>query len=333
MKWLTRGLALAVIGLCGALASQPAVAQEKPLKFVMSSTPSFTWLPFLVARATQFEALQRELGRTIDVTYSPTTTPAILGLIAGDYDFGIAYVQHAIKAQAEGKDLVVLAAMMDNPTAALVVRSDLPEIKTPADLKGKTLGVVGLGSGHHMIGLAIAEAYGLRADDITIRSTGGISGWIPAMRAKRIDALIASEPTLSRLLEENLGRILVDLHGRAETHKVFSGPHPTVAVIARRDYIAANPKVVQAVVGAHLKALQWIAQHKPNEIADALPDELKKQAGVDKILARVLPAVSTKGETTSEAVTVTANWLKRMGEIPADAAIDPKKVVDDKFLK
>ena len=46
---------------------------------------------------------------------------------------------------------------------------------------------------------------------------------------------------------------------------------------------------------------------------------------MDKILARVLPAVSAKGETTPEAVTVTADWLKRMGEIPADAAIDPKK--------
>jgi NitT/TauT family transport system substrate-binding protein len=242
-------------------------------------------------------------------------------------------VQHAIKAQAEGKDLVVLAAMMDNPTAALVARADLPEIKSAADLKGKTLGVVALGSGHHMIGLAIAEAYGLRADDITFRNTGGISGWIPSMRAKRVDALIASEPTLSRLLDEGLGRILLDLHGRDETHKVFKGPHPTVAVIARRDYVAANPKVVQAVVSAHVRALQWIAAHKPNEIADALPDELKKQPGVDRILARVLPAVSAKGETSAEAITVTANWLKRMGEIPADAAIDPKKVVDDKFLR
>ena len=190
-------------------------------------------------------------------------------------------MQHAIKAQSEGKDLVVLATMMDNPTAALVVRSDLTDIKTPKDLKGKVVEDDQL-VGHHLIGLAVAKAYGLSAEDITFRFTGGISGWIPAMRAKRVDAIIVSEPTLSKLLEEGLGRILIDFHGRDATYKVFNGPHPTVALIARREYVKANPKVVQAVVDAQLKALHWIAQHKAADVAKVLPDSLKNQPNVKK---------------------------------------------------
>lgn len=333
MKTIYRLAAVALLAICSISIAQPARSQDRPLKFVMASTPSFTWLPFLVARNVTFDALQREIGRPIDVTYSPTTTPAILGIIAGDYDFGIAYVQHAIKAQAEGKDLVVLLAMMDSPTAALVVRSDLTDIQSPKDLKGKAVGVVGLGSGHHMIGLAVADANGLAADDVTYRATGGIAGWIPSLRGKRVDALIASEPTLSRILDEGLGRILVDFHDRATTEKVFKGPHPTVALIARREYIEANPKIVQAVVTAHMNALKWIGQKKPQEILAVLPEELKKQQGVEKILERVLPAVSNNGVTAPEAVTITGKWLQEMGEIPAQAKIEPAKVIDDRFRR
>ncbi|MGE5534697.1 MAG: ABC transporter substrate-binding protein, partial [Acidobacteriota bacterium] len=280
-----------------------------------------------------FGPLEKKLGRKIDVTYSPTTTPAILGLIAGDYDFGIAYVQHAIKAQSEGKDIVVLAAMMDNPTAALVAREDEPEIKTPKDLKGKVMGVVSLGSGHHLIGLAAIEAYGLKADDVTFRSTGGISGWVPAMRSKRVDAIIVSEPTLSQLLDEHLGRILIDFHQREATHKVFNGPHPTVALLARREYVKAHPDVVKAVVDAQVEALHWIAQHKPAEVAQMLPDKLKNRPDAAKILTRVMPAISTTGRTTPEAINVTTGWLKKMGDVSQNATVDPAKVLDTQFVK
>jgi len=81
----------------------------------------------------------KRTGRNIDVTYAPIATPAILGRISGDCHFGIVYVQHAIKAQAEGKDLVVLMALMDSPTAAIVVRSDLDNVKTLKDLNASSV--------------------------------------------------------------------------------------------------------------------------------------------------------------------------------------------------
>ena len=310
-----------------------AGAQTKPLRFVMASTPSFTWLPFLVARQLTFEDLAKETGTRIEVTYSPTPSPALLALLAGEHEIGIMYVQHAIKAQAEKKDLVVLAALMENPTVALLARTDLPEIKSPADLKGRAVGIVGLGSGHHMIGLAVAKAYGVNPEDVTWRSTGGISGWIPSMRSKRVDAVFASEPTLSKLVDEGLGRVILDLHGREATEKVFHGPHPTVSIIVRREYANTNPRIVQAVVDAHLKTLKWIHAKSPQEIAAALPDPLGKEPNVDSILRRVLPAVSRGGEVTGPAVTITGDWMKRMDEIPKDFVVDPAKIHEPRFLQ
>jgi NitT/TauT family transport system substrate-binding protein len=315
-----------------AASNDPVRAQNAPLKIVMASTPSYTWLPFLVAQKVTFDDLKKQIGRDIEVTYAPTTTPAVLGLIAGDYDFGIAYVQHAIKAEAEGKDLVVLMALMDNPSAAIVVRSDLDNIKTLKDLKGTSMGVVGIGSGHQMIGIAAAKSAGLQPDDVTYRSVGGIAGLIPAMRSKRVDEVVASEPTLTKLLQEKLGRVLIDFHSKEATQQVFHGPHPTVALLARREYAEAHPQLTQAVVQSLVNTLKWIHTHSPSDIAATLPEDIQKQGDSDSILARVLPAVSVTGQTKPEAVALAIELMKDMGEVDKNARIDPNAVIDEKFL-
>lgn len=216
---LIHAIALALCTL-GATAVPAAVQAAEPLKVVMSSTPSFTWLPFLVAEKVTFGDLEKKLGRDVEVTYAPTPSPAVLALLAGEQDIGIVYVQHAIKAQAEGKDLVVLAKLMKNPTMALLARTDLPEIKTPADIKDRVFGVVGLGSGHHLVGYGIAKAYDVPTSEVKWVSTGGVKGWIPAMKSKRVDVMLASEPTASTLVKDGIGRIILDLHSVEATKKV-----------------------------------------------------------------------------------------------------------------
>jgi NitT/TauT family transport system substrate-binding protein len=325
--WLTA----AALGL-GTAGINLATAAE-PLRVVMSSTPSFTYLPFLVAEKVTFPDLEKKLGRKIEVTYAPTTSPAVLALLAGDQDIGIMYVQHAIAAQAEGKDLVVLATLMRTPSVALLARTDLPEIKSPADLKGKVFGVVDLGSGHHLIGLGILKAYGINPDDVTFRSTGGVAGWIPAMRSKRVDVMLASEPTVSKLLAEHLGRIILDLFSQEATQKVFGGEFPTVAIVARKEYVQKNPDVVKAFVEANLDALKWVHSHSPKDVAAALPDKLKATVDVENILTRVIPAVSKNGAVNAASITLTVDLMKGLGELPKDLKLSPEQVIDNRFLK
>jgi NitT/TauT family transport system substrate-binding protein len=321
---------LAVSALTGGMAGAKAA---DPLRVIVSSTPSFTYLPFLVAEKVTFPDLEKKIGRKVEVTYAPTPSPAVLALLAGEQDIGILYVQHAIKAQAEGKDLVVLAKLMANPTMALLVRKGLPEVKSPADLKGRVFGVVGLGSGHHLVGLGIVQAYGIDPNDVTFRSTGGVAGWIPAMRSKRVDVMLASEPTISRLLAEDLGTVLLDLHSKETTEKVFKGIFPTVAIVARKAYVDKNPELVRDFVESNIRALAWIRSHSPAEIASVLPEKLKETEGVEKVLERVIPAVSEDGRVPESSVTLTVDLMKALGELPKDQKLPPSQVIDDRFLK
>jgi NitT/TauT family transport system substrate-binding protein len=333
MKIRFATLLAALLGAFAFVADIGPTRAADPLRVIMSSTPSFTYLPFLVAEKVTFPGLEKKIGRKVEVTYAPTPSPAVLALLAGEQDIGILYVQHAIKAQAEGKDLVVLAKLMANPTMALLVRKGLPEIKSPADLKGRVFGVVGLGSGHHLVGLGIVQAYGISPDDVTFRSTGGVAGWIPAMRAKRVDVMLASEPTISRLLAEDLGTVLIDLHSKETTEKVFKGIFPTVAIVARKTYVDKNPDLVKAFVEANLEALKWIRSHSPAEVAAVLPEKLKATEDVEKVLARVIPAVSEDGKVPEASVTLTVDLMKGLGELPKDQKIEPGQVIDDRFLQ
>ncbi|MGH6679950.1 MAG: ABC transporter substrate-binding protein, partial [Bradyrhizobium sp.] len=306
-----------------------------PLRVIMSSTPSFTYLPFLVAEKVTFPALEKKLGRNVVVTYAPTTSPAVIALLAGDQDLGIMYVQHAIAAQAEGKDLVVLATLMVTPTVALLARVDEPQIKSSADLKGKVFGVVSLGSGHQLIALGILKHYGIDPNSVTFRSTGGVAGWIPALRSKRVDVELASEPTVSKILSQHLGRVILDLFSKEETNKVFGGEFPTVAIVARKEYVQKNPDVVKAFVQANLDALTWVRSHSPAQVKKTLPDKLTSIKGVDveKVLARVIPAVSENGKVSPSAITLTVDLMKQMGQLPKNLKLSPDQVIDNRFLK
>jgi sulfonate transport system substrate-binding protein len=327
-------LVLAAAILCAA-AGVPAQtpAQGKAIRVAQAGHPSFTWFPFLAAQRYALGDLPKDVAGKVEVTYVPTGNQATVGLIAGEYDFAIMFVSNAIKARAEGQDLVVLASLVDSAMTSLVVRTDLPEIKSPRDIKGRVFGIVGLGSGHHMIGMAIAEANGIDPSDITWRSTGGAPGWIPAVRAKRVDVLLAGEPTITKLAQDGLARVLLDLHGAKENERVFGGPISTVAIVARRDYVASHPRVAQAFVDATLKTLKWLHGRPPKEIVRMLPDDLAKHPDAEAILSRLAPAVSPTGEVKPAAVTTVAKWMKRIDEIPKDFQVDPAKVIDARFFE
>lgn len=330
----TRVAVFALIGLIACLgAAAPAAAQGAPVKVVQSGPPTFTWTPAQVAYKLFYDEFSKEIGRKVEVTYAATGNQGLLSLLSGEYDLGVVFLAQAVKAQAEGKDLVAVATVVDSVTAALLSRADLPEVKSPAEIKGKVVGVLALGSGHHQVGQAIAKAYGVNPEEVTFRSTGGIQGWIPAMRAKRVEMLIASEPTVSRLLQEGLARVVLDLHPPQATEKVFGGPFPTTSLLVRREYIEQHPKIVQAFVDAHLKALKWVAAHSAKDVVGVLPESLAKLPGADVVMTRVLPAISKTGEVSPRAVTTIAEWMRRVDDIPKDAKVDPAKMIDARFVR
>ena len=122
-------------------------------------------------------------------------------LLKHHVDFSANSIDHVIMLGASGGNLKMVASFTDLPTVTLVVRRELrSQIRSIKDLKGRRIGVTSLGSGTHVLAASIMKKGGYSLSDVTILPVGSGESLITAMKQKRIDAAIATDPTTIRLL-------------------------------------------------------------------------------------------------------------------------------------
>ena len=88
--------------------------------------------------------------------------------------------------------------------------------KTPADLKGKKIGVTAPGSSTNvMVNFFLAKA-GLKPTDVSIIGVGATQGAVAAMRSGQIDALSNLDPVITLLQRSGDLKVLSDTRIVAE---------------------------------------------------------------------------------------------------------------------
>ena len=113
----------------------------------------------------------------------PGSGPDALKLVAsGRVQFGVLDIHDLAIAQAEGSDVVAIAALVDRPLAALVARTP---VRRPRDLEGRTVGVSGLPSDPAFL-RAIVAADGGDPDEVD-QVTIGFSA-VTRILSGRVDA-------------------------------------------------------------------------------------------------------------------------------------------------
>src|SRR6185503_20862949 len=113
-------------------------AETLKLRYGQNSTAaaSLSSLPLNVAERKGFFARE---GLQLEVLPIPGGTDRIVAALdKGEIDAGKNATPYLIQAVLKGSDAVAIIAQTTNPVYSLIVR---PEIKTFAELKGKTLGL------------------------------------------------------------------------------------------------------------------------------------------------------------------------------------------------
>ena len=156
-------------------------------------------------------------------------------LIARAIDVGLAGGDAALKANKAGADLVVVAGLVDRFYHRVIVRQD---IRTPEDLRGKTIGLPFLGGPQDMAAKYALASLGLAyGEDVGVVSLGREFNRIAALSRNEIQATTSQTP-LSRLKALGL-RVLVDLPA-ADAH------FPYLVVVVRREDLRSRPAVVRS---------------------------------------------------------------------------------------
>jgi NitT/TauT family transport system substrate-binding protein len=263
--------------LCGlaALASPAAAQQLTPFKFGISA-PVVTILPVWMAEAGGFNAKE---GLKVEVINMEGGTRGVQVLLSGEIQamhVGLAVVAQANKA---GADLRLVSSSANTLPMTIFTK---PEIKTAAQLKGKTFGISTFGSETDIAISIFLKQNGMTRSDVTISQIGGSSQRYGALVAGRIDAALLLEPTVTMAKEKGFNPLL-DL-AAAKTPWIFDG------VVVRREYLNKNRETLTKFMRAYIegarlalsdaaKAKEVISQRfktKDTKVIDATYNDFKR---------------------------------------------------------
>jgi NitT/TauT family transport system substrate-binding protein len=180
------------------------------------------------------------------------------GVAGGSIQLAASNVVTLIKAHLNGVPFQIVAPSSmytsDNPTQVLVVRNE-DNVKTAADLNGKTIGVTAIGDLLSVATLAWIDQNGGNSSTVKLIEIPPTSQ-TATLVAGRVQAAALAEPFLSEALASGSVRIF---------GKIFDSIAPRflqAAYFGKADWINANPDAVQRFVRALLEANVWANAHE-----------------------------------------------------------------------
>lgn len=258
----------AIVG-CIASGLLSSVQAGERVRIIVGGAEKQIYLPAtLAARLGYFK--EQELD--VELRSEPSGVNAEDELLAGSVQGVVGFYDHTIDLQAKGKFVQSVVQFCQAPGEAEVVAAHLAgQIRSPADFKGRTLGVTGLGSSTHFLSQYLASTHGLKRGEIHLRAVGSGSTFVAAMIRGDIDAGMTTEPTVSQLLKTGAAKVLVDLRTPQTAEKVLGGTYPAASLYMTTLWINTHKEQVQKLANALVKALRYINTHSAQDIAAQLP--------------------------------------------------------------
>src|SRR4051795_3013532 len=179
---LAAALALAGVAGCGGSGAEPGAPKGATL--VLDFTPNAVHSGIYAAQANGYF---KDEGIDLHIQEPPSTADSAKLLETGRADFAVMDINDFGIARERGLDLVAIAAIVQRPLASVIAR-DRTEIRTPADLAGKTIGVTGVPSDDAVLDTVLRSG-GVDLSDVH-RVTIGFNA-VADLAAGKVDAATA----------------------------------------------------------------------------------------------------------------------------------------------
>jgi len=170
---------------------EPIFPAETPLKIINVAVPAVSLLQSPLFVAIDAGAFKKY---GMEVRYVVTGARTIQALVGGSVQFAQGVSSRTVPAAVlAGADAVLIANFSDK---LLFTMHSAPEINALQDLKGKIVGVSGIGgSTDFATRLALREAGLVPDKDVAIRGVGGVTETVAALKAKIVQAGTLSPPS------------------------------------------------------------------------------------------------------------------------------------------
>ena len=227
---------------------------------------AFPGAPNLPVFAALEQGFFAEQGLTVAFSTTPSSVQQIEAFHAGTFDLAFTAFDNIV-AYREGQGAAKLAGTPDFCVLLGATQIELsavvaPEIKAPADLKGKSLALDAVSTGFAFVFYAMLERMGLTTDDYSRVPVGATPERWQSVKAGTHAGTITIEPFTSIAAAAGYRALM-------KSTDVFDAYQGGV-VAARKGWALENPGRVKAFIRGYLKGLRWTLDPANRDAAAAL---------------------------------------------------------------
>ena len=267
-----RKLLLGVLVLFfGPVQSLSSAAEVQVVTVALVSTSWNTGLPTAVARGAGFF---KEEGLEVRPVTLASSGPIMMALLmSGQADIVIAGAVAILRGIARGAPVVVVSGHLNRMSYALMTGKGL---KTVADLKGKTIGITGIGGMGEFTVVESLRRYGLVKDrDFSVLNIeGGPAARIAALKTGKVQAVPLTPG--QRVQAESDGFTML-LDTRETLTEI-----PSTIVASTREFAGSNPDKAVRFLKALDEANDLIHRDKDRAVALGIRHGLRGDIAVER---------------------------------------------------
>jgi NitT/TauT family transport system substrate-binding protein len=333
-RWSRRGLlAAAAVAAAGGVAALRAAAPAASAGGPVALTAAYGGVNpaavplWLADRLGYFRAA----GLRVTLQDAPWNTEPLRGLDAGAFRFVtismdlLEWDLSCCSARGRRADAVYVAAAVAVPVFDVLGG---PEVRTLADLRGRTVGVAGepASAAHFALRTALARV-GLSLREVRVVEGQPSKTYFQRLKAGTLDAAVLPPPMSIRSVE--LGYHLLADAGR------YGVPYPSAWLATDRGFAARQPEVVRRFVRAYVQGLQAMRQ-RPSEAVAAIGEvggvgqPAVARATYEAFARYLLPRAEPPLAGVRNALAFLAENYP--SEAPLLRRADPRRFVDASFL-
>jgi NitT/TauT family transport system substrate-binding protein len=304
---------------------------QTTIRMAVGGQTQFIYLPLTVASQLGFF---KDEGLNVTISDLRGGSEALAALMGGSVDMVTGFYEHTIRARAQGKRLVMVALFDRYPGLVLMVgKKHANDVHTIRDLVGKPVGVTAAGSSTDQLVKYLLRKNGLDPQAIPV-VTAGISTMFAALEQDQVWAGVIVDPLASKFERDGIAKTLYETRTEKGTVDIFGGPWPAGGFYASEDFIRQNPRTVQALVNAGVRALKYIKEHSAEEVSAAVPQSFwagDRNQYISSLRANVA-LYSSDGIMPDDGPPNVLKSLSLVDQTIANAKIDLSQTYDNSFV-
>ncbi|HEX7233398.1 MAG TPA: ABC transporter substrate-binding protein [Candidatus Binatia bacterium] len=304
------------------IGGSPANAQKLPQVRIALSTPTPHMAPLYVGRDKKF---YEKYGLDVQLLLVNSGSLVAQMFAAGELQMTANAPASLVNLAASGQKLSFFLGLSNTSPFTLVTQ---PNIRRAEDLKGKRLGTARFGGSSHISALIALEHLhlDLKRDRIVLIQTGVDPDRMAALESKAIDAAMLQRVATKVMLGKGYYPLLDMTQAKI--------PYQNTGVTVKKEYAAANPKIMDAFTRATIEAYGYIFNKENKQaVKEVLARNLRlpNLDAAEDFYIEAQEELDRKPYPTLEGFKVVIKYVAEQN--PKAAAVKAEEIVDTSWLK